>query len=231
MDVLNCIAVDDDPMTLKIVESFIEQTDFLKHLKSCQSAVEASNVLKEEKVDLVFLDVEMPQMTGLEFIESLENAPQIILITSKEKYAVDAFEYAVTDYIVKPVQYPRFLKAANRALEISKRVEEVEVRKDTLFVKVNSRLISIKIPEIDYIEAKADYVTIHTEHGRYTVYSTMKGIVKKLPPNDFLRVHRSFIINTNKIDSIEDNTLVIGKKLIPVGITYKEKLLKNLNLL
>lgn len=228
---LNCLIVDDDPMSVKIIEKFVGQTDFLTLVTSCTDAFEASAVLKREKIDLIFLDVEMPEMTGIELIESLQHKPQIVLITSKEDYAVDAFYHEVTDYIVKPPSYPRFLKAANRALSNLEERSVVDVKQDSLFVKVDSQLVSIKMDSINMVEARADYVTIHTDNKRYTVYSTMKGIEAKLPPEDFLRVHRSFIVNKNRIDTIEDNTLVMGQKLIPVGVTYRERFMKKLNLL
>ena len=228
---LNCLIVDDDPMSVKIIEKFVGQTDFLSHIGSCNSAVEASSLLKNEKIDLIILDVEMPEMTGIELLESLQHQPQVIFITSKEEYAVTAFKHNVTDYIVKPPVYARFLSAANRALDNLKERAEVDVKQDNLFVKVDSQLISIKIDTIKLVEARADYVTIHTDSKRYTVYSTMKGIEAKLPTEDFIRVHRSFIINKNRIDTIEDNTLVLGQKLIPIGVTYRERFMKRLNLL
>lgn len=228
---LNCLIVDDDPMNLKIIESFVDQTDFLNKIDTCADAIEASNVLKTKKVDLIFLDVEMPQMSGLELIESLQEKPLVVMITSKEKYAVDAFDLEVTDYVVKPVTYPRFLKAANRALEQFKRPAEAQEKKpESLFVKVDSRFINIEFKDIKLVEAREDYVTIHTDQKRYTIYSTMKKLETKLPDN-FMRVHRSYIVNLNRVEAMEDNLLAIEKNLIPVGGTYREKLLSRLNML
>ena len=229
---LNCLIVDDDPMNLKIIESFVDQTDFLKKVGTCSDAIAASNLLKNEKVDLLFLDVEMPQMSGLELIESLQEKPLVVLITSKEKYAVDAFDLEVTDYVVKPVTYPRFLKAANRALEQFKKPDDSIEAKDpsSLFVKVDSRFVNIEFKDIKLVEAREDYVTIHTDQKRYTIYSTMKKLEKKLPEN-FMRVHRSYIVNLTRVEAIEDNLLVIEKHLIPVGGTYRERLMTRLNML
>ena len=227
---IQCIIVDDDPMMVRVLESFVEKTDFLDLVATCSNPLEATPVLQENDIDLLLLDVEMPEMTGIEWLETLRKKPQVILITSKDQYAVAAFEHDVVDYIVKPPQYPRFLKAVTKALENLTQTDDGKP-KNQLFVKVDSRLVKIEMSDILFVEAKADYVTIHTPEKRYTVYSTMKGIVGKLSQDDFIRVHRSYIINRNKIDSIEDNTLVIGEKLTPVGVTYKERLMDRLNLL
>ena len=228
---MNVIIVDDDPLMVKLLESYVAKTDFLSLVGTCKNAIEASNLLKKERVDLIFLDVEMPHMTGIEFLKSLQQRPQIVLITSNEGYAVEAFNLDVVDYIVKPAEYARFLKAANKAIENLGAIEKPKTDSDTLFIKAESGLVALKISEIVFVEARADYVTIHTATKRYTVYSTMKGIESKLPPQDFIRAHRSYIINMRKIDAIEDNTLVLGQKLIPLGVTYKDKVMSNLNLL
>jgi DNA-binding LytR/AlgR family response regulator len=231
-ELIHCLIVDDDPLSRKILESLISKTDFLVLVKSVDNALEASNLLRKEKIDLLFLDVEMPEMTGLELIQSLhDQRPEVVLVSAQEKYALDAFEYDVTDYLVKPVNQVRFLKAVNKVQENLKPVAPLKLENNHLFVKVDQRLLSLNLAEILYIEALADYVTIHTEQGKYTVYSTMKGIESRLPETDFLRVHRSFIVNKKKIQSIEDNLLTIGAKVIPVGVTYREKLMNSLNLL
>lgn len=232
MDSLRCIIVDDDAMTLKIMENFVGKTDDLHCVATCQNAIEAANVLKREKVDLVFLDVEMPQMTGLELIETLQHKPQIVLVTSKEKYAVPAFDLDVTDYIVKPIDYPRFLKAVNKvAGQVQDDSDSVREEGGKLFVKVDSQLIGLEVAAITMVEAMADYVRIYAGEKRYIVYSSMKGIAKKLPEKRFMRVHRSYIVNLDKINAMEDNTLVLGDNLVPVGVTYQKDLLGRLNTL
>ena len=228
---IKCIVVDDDTMTRKIIENFVDKTKGLECIGTCESAIEASNVLQQQRADLLFLDVEMPEMTGLELIETLDYKPQIVLITSKEKYAVPAFEHAVTDYIVKPAEYTRFLKAVRKVAENLEDKEEPSELQDKLFVKVDSQLIGLDIAEITMVEAMADYVRIYGKEKRYTVYSSMKGIAAKLPADKFMRVHRSYIVNMAKIDSIEDNTLVLGGNLVPVGVTYQKHLMAKLNTL
>ncbi len=237
---IKCLVVDDDPMMLKVIGQFVSQTDFLELSGSCQSPMEAVSLLMDQEIQLLFLDVEMPVMSGIELIGSLHRKPQIVLITSKQDYAVEAFDLDVADYILKPPDYSRFLKAVNRVVErivaspgipASGQQSRMFVSQEKLFIKVDARLMSIPVADICFVEAKADYVTIHTPEKRFTVYSTMKGIESKLPQNKFLRVHRSFIINLNKLDSVEDNTLVVGQVLVPIGVTYREKLMNSLNLL
>ena len=228
---MNSIIVDDDPLMLKLVEGLIAKAGTIEHLKSFSNPREAQEFIRNEKVDLIFLDVEMPEMSGIDLIQSLQYKPQVILITSKESYAVDAFKLEVTDYLVKPPTFERFMKACKRAEENLAERGKFEVSKDKLFIKVDSHLVGINIDEITMVEAMADYVGIFAGEKKYVVYSTMKGIESKLPPSVFVRVHRSYIVNINRINSIEDGTLTIGQKLIPVGVTYKEKLMNTLNLL
>ena len=213
------------------MENFVMQTDGLECVATCSDAIEAANVMNSKEVDLVFLDVEMPQMTGLELIASLQRRPRIVLVTSKEKYAVPAFELDVTDYIVKPVDHARFLKAVNKVAELMKADENVVTNADKLFVKVDSQLLGLKISDILMVEAMADYVRIYTGDKRHTIYSSMKGLMKKLPLDRFMRVHRSYIVNINHIDSVEDNTLVIKNNLVPVGVTYQKILMSRLKTL
>lgn len=229
--VTNCLIVDDDAMTRKIIQNLVEETDGLQLVDVCSSAIEAANILRKEQVDLLLLDVEMPEMSGLELLESLKVKPHVILITSKEEYAISAFELDVLDYIVKPVSYPRFLKAVQKVIESPAQGEPVTTAPGKLFVKVDHSLVGLDLEEIIMVEAMADYVRIYTEGKRYTVYSSMKGVVSKLPEGMFMRVHRSYIVNLSKIDSIEDNTVVIGGNLVPVGVTYQKVLMSRLNTL
>ncbi len=229
--IINCVIVDDDAMTRKIIQNLVEETEGLHLVATCSSAIEAANVLRKEQVDLLLLDVEMPEMSGLDLLKSLKVRPQVILITSKEEYAISAFELDVLDYIVKPVKYPRFLKAVQKVIDSPPQGEPVTTAPGKLFVKVDHSLLGLDLDEIIMVEAMADYVRIYTEGKRYTVYSSMKGVVSKLPEDSFMRVHRSYIVNLSKIDSIEDNTVVIGGNLVPVGVTYQKTLMSKLNTL
>ncbi|WP_045113558.1 LytR/AlgR family response regulator transcription factor [Microscilla marina] len=233
---MNCMIVDDEDISRKVVEHFVEKTDSLtlKHL--CDNAIDAINILKKDKsVDILFLDVEMPEMTGLELVAALKSTSIcIVLITSKMEYAVEAFEYNVTDYIIKPINYPRFLKAVARVEEQlqgqSQSGNDTEL--SALFVKTDYKIVKIELEEVSYIEALSDYVIIYCGDKKYVVHSTMKGIEKKLAPaKNFLRVHRSYIVNKQHIESIQDLYVEIGGKSIPIGRSYKNNFIKNLNIL
>ncbi|MBN2762668.1 MAG: response regulator transcription factor, partial [Bacteroidales bacterium] len=183
--------------------------------------------------DLIFLDIEMPEMSGIDFLESLTNPPQIIIISSKEKYALEAFNYDVIDYLLKPIVYSRFFKAINKANVRFK--NKVDSKDDEIFIKKNSALVRLKYDDILYVEALENYVIFSTFNERYTIHFTMKAIEQKLPANKFSRVHRSFIVNTSRINVIEDNSVIIkthdGNKSIPIGKSYKDKLLRDINLI
>jgi DNA-binding LytR/AlgR family response regulator len=178
----------------------------------------------------VFLDVEMPKMSGLELIQSLEVLPQIVLITGHPEYALESYEYNVTDFLVKPVSVPRFLKAVEKARKVLLGGGD-NARAGSIFIKTDSRLVQLSVENILYVEALGNYVIVYTDKGRHTVLSTMKDIEKKLSTADFIRVHRSYIVRVDKIDSIEDNFIQIRDKQISIGKVYKDQLLKSLNLL
>lgn len=227
---MKCLVVDDDELSRNIIEDLIAGTD-LTLVKSCSSAIEAFNILKAEKIDLLFLDVDMPQMSGIDLLKSLTELPQVILITAHAKYAVESYEYNVTDFVVKPITHARFLKAVDKA---KKNLQESTLEgtgSSTIFVKADSRLVQLPVDNIQYIEALGNYVNIYTNGGRYTVLTTMKEVEAKLLPPVFARVHRSFIVKVDKIESIEDNFINIGGKSIPIGKNYKEELMKGINLL
>ncbi len=228
---MNCIVVDDDQLSRLAISKCVERTDFLNLVEVCSDAFEAMKVVREHDIDLIFLDIEMPEMTGMEFIQALKDIPQIILITAKKDYAAEAFNYDVTDYIVKPVNYPRFLKAVEKARLIADNVQSESPEADHIFIKKDAQLMRLELNEILFVEAFADYVNIHTETARYTVLSTMKAIQNKLPESDFIRVHRSYIVRVDKILSLEDSVISVGKQTMPVSRSYKPDLMDRLNLL
>lgn len=229
---MTCLIVDDEDMSRSIVQHFVEQTNFLSLVQSCPDAIQAANVLQQTPVDVLFLDIEMPHMSGMELVKSLQVKPQVIFITSRADYAVEAFEYNVTDYLVKPITYARFLKAVTKAKEIFDAQQPVQLHSKDLYIKTDSKIVKIHLKDLLYVEALADYVMFYTANGsRHVVHSTMKGVEKRLSSGDFMRVHRSFIINIEKIESIEDLSIVINKKLIPIGASYKDGFLKKLNIL
>ena len=232
---MNCILVDDDELARIALKQMISKIDFLTLKEECTDALEAFNYLKKEPVDLVFLDVEMPGMSGIELIKNLVKRPIIILISAKKNYAVEAFELNVADYITKPVSPERFLNAVEKAKELFEYNNQVldtfEKEKDYIFVRSNSILAKIKLNEIIYIQAFGDYVNIFTADKRNTVHCTLKSMEEKLPESKFYRLHRSYLVATDHIDTVEDNTAYTGKYLLPIGEQYKKKLLKKLNLI
>lgn len=228
---MRCIVVDDDLTQRNILESFIKEVDSLEFFGSYDEPTKALNVLQSNDIGLLFLDVEFPNMNGLDLIKSLSSRPQVILATSYEKYAVPAFDFDVTDYLVKPIEFPRFLKAVNKAIERSKNVNELYKDDYDLFVKDGSDLVKINTKDILYINALSDYVKIVTKYKEIAILSTMKNIFVKLPDDKFMRVHRSYIVRISKIDKISDHIIEIDKQLIPVSKSYREELYVKLNLL
>jgi two-component system, LytTR family, response regulator len=233
---MDCIIVDDSLVARKALTQLIAQVDYLNLKKECSSPLEAYNYLKTETVDLIFLDIEMPGMTGLELVKNLKQRPIIILISSKKEYAVEAFELNVADYILKPVTLARFMVAVDKAKEIydhkDKKTELVGERdQDYIFVRSNSVLAKIKLNDILYVQAYGDYVKIFTKEKQNLVHCTLKSIEEKLASGKFYRLHRSYIIAIDHIDKIEENDAYIGKQAIPIGEQYKKELLAKLNLL
>lgn len=234
---MNCIVVDDNKLDRTAVKLLTEQVDFLTLKQECATPLEAFNYLKKEPVDLIFLDVEMPDMTGIELIRNLEKRPIIILITSKQDYAVEAFALSVADYIVKPATLPRFTMAVSKAKELfdsrNNRVEVNEREKGYVFVRSNSILTKIHLNDIMYLHALGDYVTIYTREKdkRFTIHCTLKSMEEKLPVNRFYRLHRSYLVALDHIDTVEDNTAYIGKQFIPIAEQFKKDLLRKLNLI
>ena len=233
---MNSIIIDDDKLSIRIIEEFIKKSEGLELKHSFSDAIEAINYMKRENdIHLVFLDIEMPEMSGIDFLDILKYPVQIIIVSSKDKYALNAFEYDVTDYLLKPVKYTRFLKAVDKAVARFEKNKMNLLGKEELFIKKNSSLVRLKYDEILWVEALENYVIFNTYKEKFTIHFTMKAIEQKLPPNKFTRVHRSFIVNTSSIDVIEDNNVVMrtedGAKSIPIGKSYKDKLLKDINLI
>lgn len=233
---MNCIIVDDDKLSRRIIEEFVNKTDSLELLGTFTNGVEAINYIRQNQdlINLIFLDIEMPEMDGLELLNSLTSKPQVIIISSKEKYALNAFEYDVTDYLLKPIPYARFYKAIDKAQNRLKEKLD-DFQKEEIFIKKNSTLVRLRYDDILWIEALENYVIFNTYADRYTIHFTMKSIEQKLPIHKFTRVHRSYIVNVSSINYIEDNAIIIktedGHKSIPIGKSYKDKLMGDINLM
>jgi DNA-binding LytR/AlgR family response regulator len=234
---MNCIIIEDDKLSLRIIEEFVNKTADLNLVDTYSNAVDAINLLgKNENIQLIFLDVELPDMSGMEFLDSIKVTPQVVIISSKDKYAVQAFNYEVTDYLVKPITYARFYKAIERARKrMQMRNGLDKIGKDEIFIKKNSTLVRLRYDDILWVEALENYVIFNTFDDKYTIHFTMKAIEQKLPMDKFTRVHRSYIVNTGSIEIIEDNSVLIrthdGTKTIPIGKSYKDKLMGDINLM
>jgi len=235
---MNCIIIDDEATARAIIGQLCSNVDSLNVLEEFPNAIQAIKFLNQNEIDLIFLDIHMPDFTGFDFIETLKNPPKIILTTSDSNFAIQAFEYdCIVDYLVKPITLERFQKAIQKAeskasapkLSSSEKVETTSG--NDLYVNIDRRLIKIDIPSIYLVEAKGDYIHVKTENQNYTVHSTLKKIEDKLPNDLFLKIHRSYIINVDKIIDIEDNSVLIKKDVIPVSRSNRPELMKRLNLL
>lgn len=227
-----CLVVDDEEFSREVVKQFIARTESLELGGECFNAEDAFVELRKGQTDIVFLDVEMPGMSGIDLVKQLEVIPQVIMITSRQEYAVDAFNHSLTDYLVKPINYPRFLKAVDKAKQnIATNSSVVETQNNDIYVKADSKIVRLQLNNILFIEALSDYVIINTPEKKLIVHSTMKGMERKLPTTDFIRVHRSYIVNVKKIDTIEDTTIIMPTKNIPIGASYKSKFMERLNFL
>jgi len=237
---MKCIIVDDEATARAIIGQLCSTVDDLDVLEEFPNAIQAIKYLNQNEIDLIFLDIHMPDFTGFDFIETLKSPPRIILTTSDPSFAIQAFEYdCIVDYLVKPITPQRFQKAiqkAKTAIVKSSPDKSVSAQPESsagndLYVNIDRRLIKIDIPSIYLIEAKGDYINIKTEDKNYVVHSTLKKIEDKLPDDVFLKVHRSFIINFNKIIDIEDNSVLIKKDVVPVSRSNRPELMRRLNLL
>jgi two-component system LytT family response regulator len=234
---MKCIVVDDNKMARTAIKLMIAQVDFLELKHECENPVDAFNILQKEEIDLVFLDVEMPEMSGIELIKNLEKRPLFILISAKKEYAVEAFEYHVADYMIKPVSLARFTMAVARAKQLfDSRASRTETESGGgdmhyIFARSGGVLAKIKIDEIKYVQALGDYVSIYTNNKHYTIHSTLKGMEEKLPKNKFYRLHRSYLVAIDQIETVEENTAYVGKQNLPIGEQFKKGLLQKLNLI
>ena len=229
---MKCLVVDDDELSRGILEGLISDTSSLELVASCDDPIKAFNIIKESKIDLLFLDIEMPKMDGISMLKALSPLPQVILVTSHDEYAVESYEYDVTDFVKKPISTARFLKAVEKANKrFNTDASLFTTKGETIFIKSDSKLVQINTHKIFWIEALGNYMRVITEDGKYTILSTMKDVANKLPSDEFVRVHRSFIVRLDKIESIEDNYIVINNNQINIGKAYKEGLSGKLNLL
>ncbi|NVK52109.1 MAG: response regulator transcription factor [Flavobacteriaceae bacterium] len=226
---LTCILIDDEPLALNLLEDYVNTTPFLKLIATCNSAIAAMEVLEKEAVDLIFTDIQMPNLSGMEFSKLIkDNKAKIIFTTAFEEFAVESYKVNTIDYLVKPISYPEFLTAANKAKQqILQGVNQVGID-DYIFVKSDYKLIKIDLKDLIYVEGLKDYLKFYTVTSEKPILTlkSMKSLEEELPKNQFMRVHRSFIVNLKKITTIERNRIVFGDKYIPVSEKYKDDFLK-----
>jgi len=234
---MNCIIVDDDKVSCKILEGYVKKSSSLNLVGVFNDSVAARNILTERNdIDLVLLDIQMPEMNGFDFIGSLDYPPNIIIVSAAEEYAVQAFDFNVVDYMLKPVTYGRFCKAIDKTIRYySRKDAAANTGDEEIFIKKSSSLVKLKLKDILYIEALENYVTLITEDDRFTIHFTMKAIENQLPSGIFIRVHRSYIINKSMIQAIKENSLdlMVGDTLIsiPVGKSFRDTLLDDINVM
>lgn len=237
---MNCLIVDDEETQRIMIRDFIGRTKSpqLEIIGEYDNPIDTLNFLKTTSVpiDIIFLDHHMENMTGLQLVEILKNQqilPQVILITGEKVLGTDAYDYELTDYIIKPVNYDRFYRAIVRAQNKISQNFVFSKNEASLYVKADNKIIQVKIKSIYYIEALSDYMILHTENKKYIIHSTMKNLEKKLPANEFMRIHRSYIVHLPKIEYIEDMTVYMNQKQmqIPIGASYKAEFLTRLNTL
>ncbi|REA62184.1 DNA-binding response regulator [Dyadobacter luteus] len=235
MSTLKCIAVDDEPLALGLVASFVEKTPFLELTGKFSSAVEALDFIHKQAVDLIFLDIQMPDLTGIELARVIEkagsSAPRIIFTTAFNQYALDGFKVDALDYLLKPFNYEEFLKASTKAkayVELVRKASQnpatAETKDEYLFLKVEYQLVRIAYDDILYMEGLKDYVKVHLKSDQKPILSltSLKHLEEKLPPARFMRIHRSFIVNLDQIGAVTRNSIQIGQTTIPVSDQYKE---------
>lgn len=233
----NCLIVDDEPPAREVLRRYVAQVPMLHLVGECANAIQAVTALKQQEVDVLFLDIQMPQLSGIDLISTLSQPPKIILTTAFEQYAVQAFELDVTDYLVKPIRFDRFLKAVLKAMPdqgSSPATEPVIHHSETndhafLYFRADRKMVKVFLNDILYVESLKDYVKVYTMKGMIITKYAMAALEAMLPANNFLRVHRSFLISINKIDSFTTDEINIRGQLIPVGKLYRQQALKTLN--
>ncbi len=229
---INCIIIDDEPLARKGLKEYIADVDFLSLAGEFDSPLKATDLLGRGDVQLLFLDIQMPKITGLDFFKTLQNAPPVIFTTAYPQYALEGFEVNALDYLVKPISFDRFLKAVLKAREYyevrEKNVTEASVTSGYFFIKADNKLVKILYDEILFVEALQNYVTIHTKDKKYITYLTFKSVEDYLPSDKFIKVHKSYIVSAAKVESIEGNAILIGQRHIPISRNQKDEVMEKL---
>lgn len=222
---ITCLVIDDEPMARKGLMSYIAKIDFLDCLGPCEDALQLNNQLKQTRVDLLFLDIEMPYLTGIEFLQNAANPPKVIFTTAYEQYAIKGYELDVLDYLLKPISFDRFLKSCNKAFDYFNHREE---QADYVFIKSDNRLEKVFFADILFAEAMENYVGIYLPDKKLVTHSTLKSLLEKLPGQQFIQPHKSYIVNVNQIRSIEGNIMTIDRFQVPISKYQKDEVMEKI---
>jgi DNA-binding LytR/AlgR family response regulator len=232
---LKCLVIDDEPLAIQLLANHISKVSFLELLSSFTNPMEALISFNSSPADLIFLDIQMPQLTGIQFMKLLQNRAQVVITSAYEEYAIDGFEHNVTDYLLKPISFERFYKAVEKAYNLKNPSHKLDQKQDLypstggyIFVKVETKMVRVELDDILFIEGLKNYVSIYTKAQRIVTLQVMKQLEEILPPNRFVRVHKSYIIAIDKINSIERQEIYINERITPIGITYQETFFKML---
>ncbi len=227
---VKCLIIDDEPLAIEVIRNYLTQIPQMELVGTFESPIDATEVLQTEPIDLIFLDIEMPLMTGIDFVKSMQHAPKIIFITAYRHYAIESYELDVVDYLLKPISFTRFFKAVNKFKSLSQHnsptpiPEEKAVQNDHMYVNTNKKFVKVHFNDILYVESLKDYVHIHLNTGNIITKDSISAFEQKLP-DAFIRVHRSFIVNADQVSAFTKTDIEIGEKEIPIGMSYKEAVL------
>ena len=227
---IRCMILDDEPLAIDVIENYLQRFDDIE-VQRCENPVEAFQLLQTEKFDLIFLDIQMPFLTGIEFLKTVKEPPAIIITTAYRDYAVEGFEMEVLDYLVKPISFPRFMKAFERAMKYIDGIKNAKqstthASHEYLFLKVDRKFVKVQMNDILYIESLKDYIKVKTSKNSFISYQTLSAITEKLPADRFIRVHRSFTVAIDKVNMIQENCLQIEGNLIPVSREQRQYVFK-----
>lgn len=226
---INCLVVDDEPIAREGIMEYVRQIDYLNPVAQCKSAAEAAGLLQKHKIDLIFLDIQMPKLTGIEFVKALAEPPLVIFTTAYSEYALEGFELDVVDYLLKPISFARFLKAVEKAQNyLHARNKEVSITGDFFFIKCNGKIEKIIMADVIYIEAMANYVIIYTKQKKYITYLTFSGIEEQLPAELFVRIHKSFLVAISAIQTIDGNEVITGSMRLPLSKNYRNEVMSRI---
>jgi len=226
---INCLVVDDEPIARKGIMEYIRQIDYLNAVAQCKSAAEAAGLLQKHKIDLIFIDIQMPKLSGIEFVKALAEPPLIIFTTAYSEYALEGFELDVVDYLLKPISFARFFKAAEKAQSyFHARNKDVSITRDFFFIKCNGKIEKIMMAEVIYIEAMANYVIIYTKQKKYITYLTFSGIEEQLPANLFVRIHKSYLVAISAIQTIDGNEVITSAMKLPMSKNYRNDVMSRI---